>query len=155
MAEQRGRGNAPAEGETSEQTETTATATVENKPHDRVNLGVGMPFEFKQMIEAKAAESQKSGSAWVRDFLADHFEYKLPESHRGGGKKKYATEQEREAAKEHATMRRAALIKALSNKYGDDPEIKAEVERLVQEQIAEKAAKAAEEANKPAEPATA
>lgn len=148
MAENRGRGNAPVEGETSEQ---TATATVEQKPTDRVNLGVGMPLEFKQMIEAEAAKSQKSGSAWVRDFLADHFGYTLPESHRGGGKKKYATEEEREKAREHATLRRAALIQALSNKYGDDPEIKAEVERLMAEKIAAKEAKAAEEANAPAE----
>jgi hypothetical protein len=130
---------------------TTAEAPkVELKPTDRVNLGVGMPNELKQMIEAEAQKSNKSGSAWARDFLADHFKYTLPEGHKGGGKKKYATEEEREAAKEAAITRRAALVKVLASKYGDDPEIQAEVERVMAEMQAKKKEKEAAEATAPA-----
>lgn len=143
-----------AEPETQPQAEgtTPAKAPVEYKPEDRVNLGVGMPFALKQIIEKEASGKNVSASAWARDFLADHFKYTLPEGHKGGGKKKYATDEERDAARENATKRRAALVKVMMKKYGDNPEILAEVEKMLAEQAEEEAKKAAEA---PAEATTA
>lgn len=122
--------------------EVGSEAVVEHKPGDRVNLGVGLPYGLKEIIEAAAKEKNISGSAWTRDFLAEHFNYTLPESQRGGGKKKYATEEEKTQAREAAVRRRSALVKTLMARYKGDPEMQAEVDALVAAEIAAEAEQA-------------
>lgn len=100
-------------------------------PHERVSVMFQMPAELKAKLEDIADDRGIAVAALVREIVADHFNYELPEIQRGGARRKYATDAEREAARKQKAADRNKLIKNLLSAYKSgklDPEVLAALE---------------------------
>lgn len=89
-------------------------------PGSRVSVMVTMPKELKILLldEAEKAGDSYTLARFVRELLADRFEFTLPKTTRTRAKK-YATEEDKQAAQKKRSTKRNALIKMLMQKYKD------------------------------------
>jgi hypothetical protein len=78
---------------------------------------VAMPQGLKDKIVSTAESKNLSAAAWVRQLLADRFEYVLPPMAQRGPKRVYLNEDEKKAAQKAAQDKRNALMRALLAKY--------------------------------------
>lgn len=84
--------------------------------NERTHLVITIPLGLKIALDKRAADSQISTSAMVRNMVAQEFDYTLPDSTRTRARK-YATEEERQAALKQRRDERNNLFKALLAKY--------------------------------------
>ncbi len=84
--------------------------------NERTHLVVSIPLGLKIALDKEAAEQQLSTSALVRKQVAEAMAYELPVSVTQRARK-YATEEERQAALKQRREERHQLIKALLEKY--------------------------------------
>lgn len=99
-----------------------ATDNVNSEKPDRAQVAFGLPTEFKSKLDEIAAGQNKSAAALVREIVAGHYGWDLPEDGRGRHSH-YASEEEKKAAQAAAQRERNELMKALMRKYRQDPSI--------------------------------
>lgn len=95
-------------------------------PTERTSIMFSIPAELKAKIDDAAEGKGQSVAALVRTIVADHFEYVLPDIQRGGARKKYANDEEREAARKEKAEARRVLVNNLMKLYKSgkmDPEM--------------------------------
>lgn len=116
--------NATAEqevtAESEDEDEKHSRSTVKAKdldPNERVSMMFGMPAGLKAKIEEAAEADDLPSAALVRNIVAEHFGYELPVITRGGARKKYASDEEREAARKTKAKGRRNLIRNLLEAY--------------------------------------
>lgn len=112
----------------------TEVEQVEQDPTERVSIMVGMPFEMKELLKAAADKAEnEDGSTgqpvaeFVRDLLADHLGYTIPQR-TSKRVRRYASEEEKKAAQKARGKERRATIKNLLALYKQDPALKARLE---------------------------
>lgn len=95
-------------------------------PTERTSIMFSIPAELKAQIDEAAEAKSQPVAALVRSIVADHFNYTLPDIQRGGARKKYANEEEREAARKEKAEKRRILVNNLMKLYKSgkmDPEM--------------------------------
>jgi hypothetical protein len=101
---------------TAEKTE-NATETKEEK--DTAMVAVQVPVEFKTALEEKAKSENMTVAKYMRTIAAREISFDLTsfEARTRTRSSKFASDEEREAAKKAASQKRAETIKALMAKY--------------------------------------
>lgn len=107
------------------------------QPHDKTQLAVSIPAEFKLQIVKAAEENGKSASEYAREILCQRFEYSLPESftvRRGRQSQKYAgmtAEERKEAIAREGKQERARLKALLAQLESNKEALPAEIVALL------------------------
>lgn len=110
----RGRNAAPVAEAEAPKTETPAA-----KEKDTASIAVAVPKELKEKLEEHAKTGETTVAKIVRRHLAGLVNFDITEFEKQVRTRtsKYATEEERKAAKEKANKERSALIAKLMAKY--------------------------------------
>jgi hypothetical protein len=98
--------------------ESGVTAERKNGTEEKATAQVAfsLPSEYKDKLEGEAERLGKTSAALVRQLVADHFSWELPESTRGR-KANFATPEEKAAAQKKAQAERNALTRALLARF--------------------------------------
>ena len=108
----------------SEMDEVEATA-----PNEYHGIMITATPEFKAALKAAAETEDMSLSAFSRQILATHIGFQGPLQKETRRVRKYATQEEREAAQKSRNKARRDVIKQLLEKYGAD--VKAQIDEAV------------------------